>query len=129
MGRSVSAACLAASFVLSATAACFATPNFAPTGRWDREDGLGGIEIRSCGEALCGRIIWLRDTGTPAHIGQEVLYDMRRTADYTWTGSANNPEDGRTYAGTMTLSGARLMTKGCILGGLICRSVALTRPR
>ena len=24
--------------------------------------------------------------------GQEVLYDMRRTAEETWTGSANNPE-------------------------------------
>ena len=129
MRRFVSSAYFGALVILSATTASLATPDLAPTGRWDREDGLGGIEITSCGEALCGRITWLRDTGTPAHVGQEVLYDMRRTTDETWAGSANNPEDGQTYAGTMTMAGSRLLTKGCILGGLICRSVALSRPR
>ena len=129
MRRSASAACLAAYIVLPATLAMADAPDLTPVGRWDREDGLGGIEINACGDALCGRISWLRDTGTPAHVGQEVLYDMRRTEENIWTGSANNPEDGRTYAGTMTLSGSRLLTKGCIFRGLICRSVALTRPR
>lgn len=129
MRRSLSACCLGAHVVLSATTSSIAAPNLGPAGRWDREDGLGGIEITPCGEALCGRITWLRDTDTPARVGQEVLYDMRRTAEETWTGSASNPEDGRTYAGTMTLAGSRLLTKGCILGGLICRSVALSRPR
>ena len=100
-----------------------------PTGRWDRDDGLGGIEITRCDGALCGRIAWLRDTGTPAHVGQLVLFDMRPSGPDTWSGSADNPEDGRTYAGTMMLSGGRLLTRGCILGGLICRSVALSRPR
>lgn len=129
MRRLVSSAYFGAFVILSATTNSLATPDLAPTGRWDREDGLGGIEITSCGEALCGRITWLRDTDTPAHVGQEVLYDMRRTTEETWTGSANNPEDGRTYAGTMTMEGTRLLTKGCILDGLICRSVALSRPR
>lgn len=100
-----------------------------PTGRWDREDGLGGIEIVPCGDALCGAIVWLRDRETPAYVGQRVLYDMRRTAADQWSGSALNPEDGRTYAGTMTLAGPRLLTRGCLFGGLICRSVALARPR
>ncbi len=54
---------------------------------------------------------------------------MTPTAENTWTGSANNPEDGRTYAGTMTLTDSRLLTRGCIFGGLICRSVSLIRPR
>ncbi len=129
MRRFPSAACLGAALVFSTMKASIAAPDSGPAGRWDREDGLGGIEITPCGEALCARITWLRDADTPAHVGQEVLYDMRRTADETWTGSANNPEDGRTYAGTMTLTGSRLLTKGCILGGLVCRSVALSRPR
>ena len=129
MRRSAFAACLGTGLLISANVASIAAPDLGPAGRWDREDGLGGIEIVSCGDALCGRITWLRDSGTPAHVGQEVLFDMRRTTDATWTGSANNPEDGRTYAGTMTLAGSRLLTKGCIFGGLICRSVALSRPR
>lgn len=121
--------------LVSASAPVWSTPSWSapeqsgPTGRWDREDGLGGIEIRPCADALCGQITWLRDKDTPAHIGQQVLFGMRRTAADTWTGSANNPEDGRTYAGSMTLDGRRLMTRGCLFGGLICKSVALVRPR
>ena len=128
MRRPASAACLGAYLVLS-TASALTAASAEPMGRWDREDGLGGIDIRRCGRALCGRIAWLRDTGTPAHVGQEVLVDMTPTAENTWTGSANNPEDGRTYAGTMTLTDSRLLTRGCIFGGLICRSVSLIRPR
>ena len=107
----------------------WSSDNRGPVGRWDREDGLGGIEIKTCSDALCGHITWLRDKDTPAYIGEKVLFDMRRTAEDTWSGSANNPEDGRTYAGSMTLAGERLMTRGCIFGGLICKSVALIRPR
>ncbi len=98
-----------------------------PSGRWDREDGLGGVEIKPCEDALCARISWLRDAGPPAHVGQQVLFDMRRTAEGSWVGSAFNPEDGRTYAGTMTLTGDKLITRGCILAGLVCRTVVLVK--
>ncbi len=99
------------------------------TGMWDRVDGLGGVRIAPCGGALCGHVVWLRDRAGPASIGQRVLYGMRRSAANTWTGSAVNPADGQTYAGTMTLEGSRLLTRGCALGGLVCQSVWLTRAR
>ena len=99
------------------------------TGVWDRDDGLGGVRITMCGDALCGHVVWLRDKDGPAFIGQKVLFDMRQTAADTWSGTAHNPEDGRDYAGTMTLAGDRLVTRGCVFGGLICKSVGLTRAR
>ena len=100
-----------------------------PIGVWDRDDGLGGVRIATCGDRLCGDIVWLKDSGGPAFVGQKVLFDMRQTADDTWSGTARNPEDGRDYSGTMTLAGDRLITKGCLLAGLICKSVELTRAR
>lgn len=105
----------------------FAAAAEGPTGRWDRDDGLGGVRIAPCGEALCGRIVWLKEPNGPARIGELVLFDMRRTAENLWSGSAHNPEDGRDYAGTMMLDGERLITRGCVFGGLICKSVDLTR--
>ena len=125
MRRSASAALLGLHVALAASTSSLADRG--PAGRWDRDDGLGGIEITPCGDAFCGRIVWLRP-GTPAHLGQLVLFDMRPTSENTWSGSAENPEDGRIYAGTMTLTGAQLLTKGCVFGGLICRSVSLSRP-
>ena len=99
------------------------------TGVWNRDDGRGGVRIAHCGAALCGHVVWLRDRTGPAFIGQKVLFDMRPAAANTWSGTAHNPEDGQDYAGTMTLEGNRLVTKGCVLGGMICQTVGLTRSR
>ena len=98
-------------------------------GVWNREDGLGGVRIAICGGALCGDIAWLRDPRGPGHVGQRVLFDMRQTAADTWSGTALNPEDGRQYSGSMTIAGRRLITQGCAFGGLICKTVALSRDR
>ena len=44
-----------------------------------------------------------------------------------WSGSAYNPEDGKTYAGKASVSGGSMTTKGCALAGLICKSVNWSR--
>jgi uncharacterized protein (DUF2147 family) len=60
-------------------------------------------------------------------VGQRVFYEMAPNGANKWSGKAFNPEDGRTYSGTMTLSGSSLTTAGCVLGGMICRSVNWSR--
>lgn len=100
-----------------------------PLGRWDREDGLGGIRLDRCGDALCGFVTWLRDPAGPGRVGERVFYDLRPTVPGTWSGQAHNPEDGREYAGTVQLDGGRLVAKGCVFGGLICKRVVMLRGR
>ncbi len=98
------------------------------TGVWLRDTGASKVRIAPCGgEALCGAIIWLKDASGAAKIGQQVFFDMKPHGDNIWTGSAFNPDDGKTYSGRMTLSGDRLTTAGCVLGGLICKSASWTR--
>ena len=100
-------------------------------GEWLRDNGAAKVRIAPCGgEALCGAISWLKNPATdPAKIGQQVFFDMKPHGENVWTGSAFNPDDGRTYSGKMTLSGDRLTTAGCVLGGLICKSVSWTRTQ
>lgn len=97
------------------------------TGVWQRDTGASRVRFSKCGEALCGTISWLKEQSGPAKVGQRIFYDMKPNGANTWSGSAFNPEDGKTYAGTMTLSGGTLTTAGCVMGGLICRSVKWTR--
>ena len=78
---------------------------------------------------MCGSIIWLANPGGPAKVGQQVFFNMKPHGENVWTGSAFNPEDGKTYSGKMSLSGDRLTTSGCVLGGLICKSVSWARAR
>jgi len=119
----------ASAFVLAAgvTAACAADAK----GEWMRDDGKAKVRFTSCGgEAICGAISWLRDPKTdPAKVGQQVFFGMKPRGDNVWTGTAFNPEDGKAYSGKMTLSGDRLTTAGCVLGGLICKSMSWTRAR
>lgn len=97
------------------------------TGVWQRDTGASRVRFARCGEALCGTISWLRDQDGPAKLGQRIFYDMKPNGANKWAGSAFNPEDGKTYSGTMKLSGDTLTTAGCIMGGLICRTVRWTR--
>ena len=96
-------------------------------GTWERDTGASRVRFAKCGEALCGTISWLKDQNGPAKLGQRIFFDMKPNGANKWNGSAFNPEDGKTYSGTMTLSGTTLTTAGCVMGGLICRSVKWNR--
>jgi uncharacterized protein (DUF2147 family) len=96
-------------------------------GTWLRDTGASRVRFAKCGEAMCGTLAWLKDTAGPAKVGQRIFYDMKPNGPGKWSGSAFNPEDGKTYSGTMTLSGDNLTTSGCVMGGLICRSVKWSR--
>lgn len=96
-------------------------------GTWLRDTGASRVRIAKCGDALCGTLSWLKEPGGPAKVGQRIFYDMKPNGPGKWKGSAFNPEDGKTYSGTMTLAGDTLTTAGCVMGGLICRSVQWSR--
>ena len=96
-------------------------------GVWTRDDGAVKVEFTPCGAAVCGAVAWLKPSSSPAKVGQRVFFDMMRSDQITWTGKAFNPEDGRTYAGKMVLSGKKLKTSGCVMGGLICKTVVWMR--
>ncbi|MFC0241521.1 DUF2147 domain-containing protein [Rhodopseudomonas telluris] len=97
-------------------------------GIWLRDTGASKVKFAPCGGALCGTLAWIKPgTDTPAKVGQKVFFDMKPTGPDAWSGSAFNPEDGKTYAGKMTLSGGTLTTQGCAMGGLICKSSTWTR--
>ena len=117
-------------FAVAALAALSLAPAFAgdATGVWLRDTGASKVKIAPCGGALCGNIVWLKDpANSPAKIGERIFFDMKPDGDNYWAGSAYNPEDGKTYTGKMALSGNTLTTKGCVLGGIICKSVSWSR--
>jgi uncharacterized protein (DUF2147 family) len=113
---------------LTLVALSLAAPAFAGeiTGDWKRSDGRSRIRMAHCGDAVCGTITWLRDPESPARVGQQVFFGLK-PADGGWSGSAFNPEDGKTYSGKVTVSGSSMTTSGCVLGGLFCKSVNWVR--
>jgi uncharacterized protein (DUF2147 family) len=131
----------------AAVVACFAIPLPAraadPTGVWLTEDGKARVSVYRCGEAICGKVVSLKEPNDPATgkpkldkfnrdtgkrgrpiIGVELMAGLKPggTPDQ-WEGSLYNPEDGDTYKGILTaLSPLAMKLQGCVLGGLICKS-------
>ncbi len=69
-------------------------------GFWLRDTGASKVKSSPRGSAICGRIVWLKPGADPnARVGQRVFFDMKPSGANSWSGSAFNPEDGRTYAG------------------------------
>ena len=118
-----------------------------PTGTWLTEGGKSRVKIVRCGNALCGTIVWLKepndpDTGRPktdfrnqdtskrgrGTIGIEIVLGMQPSGTTDkWTGEVYNPEDGKTYSGSLTMTGANeLSLAGCVLA-VLCKSQTWTR--
>jgi uncharacterized protein (DUF2147 family) len=111
-------------------AAMAASPALADdiTGTWLRESGQSKVKFAPCGSAICGNIVWIKaGVDTPAKVGQRLFFDIKPTGPNTWNASYANPDDGKTYAAKISLSGGTLTTEGCALGGMICRSSTWTR--
>jgi uncharacterized protein (DUF2147 family) len=99
------------------------------SGVWLQDDGSSKVRFASCGARLCGDIVWLRNAAGPWKIGQRVFYEMVADGANRWSGKAFEASTGREYTGRMTLAGDRLVTAGCVLGGLICRSIVWSRSQ
>ena len=61
-------------------------------------------------------------------IGVPIVLGMKPAGGDKWEGQVYNAEDGNTYSGSFTMSGANTAElKGCVMGGLICKGQTWTR--
>jgi uncharacterized protein (DUF2147 family) len=94
-------------------------------GQWQRGDGNVRIRIATCGNALCATNTWVRE-GASDKLGEKIVFNVSPGAD-GWSGSAYDPQRKIKMSTRLTVSGNRMVSSGCVLGGVICRSVDWTR--
>lgn len=110
--------------------ACFlaGTANAADIdGQWARGDGNAKVVIAPCGKDVCAINTWIKP-GTPKEKkGDKLVMSIKPGADGVYTGTAFDPQRDMTYKLTVTLSGDKMTTKGCIVAGLLCKGIDWTR--
>jgi uncharacterized protein (DUF2147 family) len=141
----------AIAFAISAAALATVTSNRTAAaadafGTWLTGDKEGQVRIVNCGGALCGNLIWLKAPNDPATgqpktdkhnadaskqsrplLGVPVVLAMKPSGPGQWSGEVYNAEDGKTYSGSFTLTGADTADlKGCVLS-ILCKSQTWTR--
>ncbi|HFQ16049.1 MAG TPA: DUF2147 domain-containing protein [Rhodobacteraceae bacterium] len=102
-------------------------------GMWktDVDDGAYAyVEIKPCGPALCGTIVRTFNSGgeyKSPNLGKRILIDMMPKGGGKYAGNVWRPANGKIYIGKIALKGNTLKMKGCVAGGLFCKSSTWTR--
>lgn len=96
-------------------------------GNWARSDGKARVKIASCGADICATNTWIKP-GTPSEKAGDVLVmKVKADADGNYSGSAFDPQRDMSYRITLTVGEDKMTSKGCVLGGLLCKGVGWTR--
>ncbi len=105
-------------------------------GVWRNPGGSVHIRAERCGQAMCGTVVWASDKakadarrgGTDPLIGTQLFRDFRPQKRNVWLGRVFVPDIGKTFSGTVRLIDPdHLEGKGCLIGGIGCRSQVWTR--
>ena len=116
-----------------------------PTGLWQTPTNGGQVQISRCGQALCGVLVtsdhirsmpgMLDAKNSNRELRGRTLRNLPLLNGFTggpteWRGgTVYNPDDGRTYSGTITMQGDNsLRLQGCVVRPL-CRNQTWTRIR
>jgi uncharacterized protein (DUF2147 family) len=125
---------LAAAFALSTPA--LAAGEETAIGLWRNIRNTMHIEVRHCGDTLCGRVAWASDEaladakkgGTRDLVGTEILRDFRPDPKGGWRGKVYVPDLDKTFSGTLVVVDRNtLKGSGCLLGRVLCKNKVLVR--
>ena len=95
-------------------------------GVWARGDGKARVRVERCGEDICATNIWVRPGTRREQVGDKLIMDVKPVAQSRYEGKARDVRRGLTYSIEISLDGAAMRTRGCILGKLICKSADWT---
>lgn len=135
--RIFTAAAAAAAFFVIGLPALAGPATADAFGVWRNPKDNVHVEIRPCGAAACGTVIWAtpktqakaREAGTSSLIGTQVLKNLELDGRRgLWRGKVFVPELNRDFIGVAEpVDAKRLLAKGCVFGGLLCRSQVWTK--
>jgi uncharacterized protein (DUF2147 family) len=135
MIRMMSIAVMVMSALVTSTAGA-RTISGEPDGLWLNPHNSVAVHTGACGEQLCGWIVWAnseaisdaKDSGVSSLVGTKLLENYTPAGRRVWAGTVYVPDMGRRFASRIEqVSASALRVKGCILGGLICKSQTWTR--
>ena len=94
-----------------------------PDGVWLRDDGNARVRIAPCGSKICATNLWIKDARKGEEVGDRLVMSLDRMSETKLAGTAYDPKRDRSYALTVIVGHNSLITRGCILRGLLCRNV------
>ncbi|MGU3493925.1 DUF2147 domain-containing protein [Xanthobacteraceae bacterium A53D] len=104
----------------------WATPGWAdpdPSGVWMRGDGNARVRIAPCGQSYCATNIWVKDTSKGEAVGDLLVMKLKRKSGTELEGEAFDAKRNLSYNMTVSFETSGLVSKGCVIGGVVCLSM------
>ncbi|KQP40697.1 hypothetical protein ASF49_20210 [Methylobacterium sp. Leaf104] len=107
------------------------------SGLWLTETGASKVRISRCGDGYCGTLTSVAGPGLDAKnpdpalrsrslVGVQIM-NTRTAGTKGYEGTLYNPNDGKTYAGTMTIKGPDTVeVSGCVMS-VFCKTQSWKR--
>lgn len=112
-------------FCLAGAASAASKPD--PSGVWMRGDGNAKVRIAPCGGDICATNLWIKDISGGENVGDKLVMTVKPKSADTLSGKAFDPKRNLTYSIQVKVGKASLVTRGCVVGGLVCKNVNWTR--
>ena len=113
--KALTVATICAGFAgLSAQSALAASPY----GNWKRPKNGAVIKVYNCGGGLGMKVV---SSPNKKSVGKRLMCGAKKSGGNSWKGTLTSSEDGKTYSGTVKMSGSKLKLTGCALA-IFCKT-------
>ena len=104
-----------------------AAKSHSPYGLWACGDGNARVRFERCGPALCAVNEWVRPRSGDEKAGDQLVLNVAPAGPDVLAGEAFDPQRDAIYAIRVEAGERRMRTQGCILAGMLCKTMDWTR--
>ena len=97
------------------------------TGAWARTDGGSRISVEPCGERFCAVNTWVKDPSKDEAVGDRLVMTLQPRDPVRLAGEAFDEKRGLKYSLLISVAENAMTTQGCVLSGIVCKTMSWTR--
>jgi len=99
------------------------------SGNWTRSDGNVRMSVASCGAQICATNTWIKDPSKGEAVGDKLVMTLAPQGASTLAGSAYDVRRDAKYTVQISVQNDQMQTRGCMLEGVVCKSLSWVRAQ
>ncbi len=85
------------------------------------------MRFEPCGGAVCAVNTWIKPGTADEKVGDKLVLNVSPSGASILTGEAFDPQRNMTFRMRMEVGATTMTTHGCVLGGLVCKTMDFRR--
>ena len=99
------------------------------SGNWTRSDGTVRMNVAACGNQICATNTWIQDPSRGEAVGDKLIMTLAPQGTTMLAGSAYDVRRDANYSLQISVQNEQMQTRGCMLVGVVCKSLSWIRTQ